>query len=103
MIHSKRKDHINHLITLLKALIRNGLKISPSRCQPQKIFEGLKKGISNPPVFVMSNNKGHVTLVSDTSGCACGADLYQEQKGRLRLVGYNSMKFPPAAIRYSIS
>ena len=61
----------------------------------QKIFEGLKKDIANPPVLV--------TLLSDTSGVACGAALSQEQKGRLRLVGYNSKKLPPAAIRYSIS
>ena len=33
MIHPKRKDHLNHLITLLKELIRNGLKISPRKCQ----------------------------------------------------------------------
>ena len=33
MIHSKRKAHLNHLIALLKALIRNGLKISPKKCQ----------------------------------------------------------------------
>ena len=32
MIHSKRKDHLIHLIALLKALIRNGLKISPRKC-----------------------------------------------------------------------
>ena len=51
----------------------------------------------------MPNNKGHFTLVSDTSGVACRAALYQEQKGKLRLVGYNSKKLPPAAIRYSIS
>ena len=33
----------------------------------QNIFEGLKKDIANPPVLVMPNNKGHFTLVSDTS------------------------------------
>ena len=38
----------------------------------------------------MPNNKGHFLLVSDTSGVACGAALYQEQKGRLRLFRYNS-------------
>ena len=51
----------------------------------------------------MPNNKRHFTLVSDISGAACGAVLYQEQRGRMRLVGYNSMKLPPAAIRYGIS
>ena len=29
----------------------------------------------------MPNNKGHLTLVSDTSAVACGAALYQEQRG----------------------
>ena len=33
MIRSKRKDHLTRLIALLKALIRNGLKISPRKCQ----------------------------------------------------------------------
>ena len=33
MIHSNRKYHFNHLVALLKALIRNGLKISPRKCQ----------------------------------------------------------------------
>ena len=33
MIHSKRKYHLNYLIALLKAFIRNGLKISPRKCQ----------------------------------------------------------------------
>ena len=63
-----------------------------------KIFEGLKKDIANPPVLIMPNNKGHFTLVSETSRVACGAALYQEQRDRLRLVGCNSKKLPPAAI-----
>ena len=33
MIHSKRKDYLNHLIALLKSLIKNGLRISPRKCQ----------------------------------------------------------------------
>ena len=37
----------------------------------QKVFEGLKKATANPSDLVMSNNKGHFTLVSDTSGVAC--------------------------------
>ena len=55
----------------------------------------------------MLNDKGHFTLVSDTSGVAGRAALCQEQRGRLRLVGYNNKKnnkkLPPAAVRYSIS
>ena len=48
-------------------------------------------------------NKGHFTLVSDPSRIACGGALYQEQNGKMRLVGYNSKKLPPAGIRYSIN
>ena len=69
----------------------------------QRIFEGLKKDISNPPVLVMPNNKGHFILVSDTSRVACGTALSQEQRGRLMLVGYNSNMLPPTAIKYRIS
>ena len=32
MINSKRKEHLKHLVALLKVLIRNGLKISPRKC-----------------------------------------------------------------------
>ena len=32
LIHSKRKEHLKHVTALLKALIRNGLKISPKKC-----------------------------------------------------------------------
>ena len=32
IIHSKRKDHLAHLIGLFKALMRNGLQISPRKC-----------------------------------------------------------------------
>ena len=33
MIHSKVTDHMGLIVKLLKALIRNGLKISPKKCQ----------------------------------------------------------------------
>ena len=33
MVHSRMKDHLHHLIDLFKALIRNGLKISPKKRQ----------------------------------------------------------------------
>ena len=69
----------------------------------QNIFKELKKDISNPVALVMPNNEGHFILVSDTSGVPCGTTLYQEQRGKLRFVGYNSKKLPLAAIRCSIS
>ena len=33
MIHSKQNDHMSLVVRLFKALIRNGLKISPKKCQ----------------------------------------------------------------------
>ena len=33
LVHSKHKDHKQFLIDLFKALIKNGLKISPNKCQ----------------------------------------------------------------------
>ena len=66
-------------------------------------FEEILKDISNPSVLVMPNNKEHFTLVSDTSGTACGVTLYQAQGVKLRLAGYNLKKLPPVAIRCSIS
>ena len=33
LVHSKKKDHLHHLIDLFKALIRNGLKMSPRKCK----------------------------------------------------------------------
>ena len=68
-----------------------------------KIFEELNKDTSNPSFLVMPNNKELFTLASDTSRVACGAALYQKERGKLRLVGYNLKKLPPAGIRYSIS
>ena len=33
IIHSSREGYLSHLMALTKALIRNGLKISPRKCQ----------------------------------------------------------------------
>ena len=65
----------------------------------QKAFEMIKKDLTE----AMPNNEGHMVLVSDTSKIACGSALYQEQKGRYRLVAYFSKKLPLSAQRYSIS
>ena len=83
-------------------LTRKGVPFEGTE-EHQKTFDEIKKDISNPHVPIMPNNKEHFTLLSDTSRVACGAVLYQEQRGKLRLVGYNSRKLPPAAIRNSIS
>ena len=44
LTHSKRKDHVGHLIDLFKVIIRNGLKISPRKCKLFKkalVFMGI--------------------------------------------------------------
>ena len=186
LVFSKKYDHLKHLSDLFKALIRNGLKISPRKCKlfktslvymghqvsiidgiphitpvksrvnaivkldppkspknckqfcgmvnylsmflkdlqtklipiyhltkkgvpfhweelQQKAFEQIKKDLTEAPLLAMSNSEGHMVLVSDTSKIACGSALYQEQKGRYRLIAYFSKKLPLSAQRYSIS
>ena len=63
----------------------------------------IKKDLTEALVLAMPNNEGHIVLVSDTSKKACGSALYQEQKGRYRLIAYFSKKLPLSAQRYSIS
>ena len=94
-------EDLQKRLTPIYNLTRKGVPFEWTEEQ-KRIFKGLKKNISNLPVLVMPNNKGHFTLVSDTSGVVCGTALYQGQRGRLRLVGYNSKRLSPAAIRYSI-
>ena len=36
LVFSKKKSHLKHLTDLFKALIRNGLKISPRKCKLSK-------------------------------------------------------------------
>ena len=186
LVFSKKYDHLKHLTDLFKALIRNGLKISPRKCKlfktslvymghqvsiidgiphitpvksrvdaivkldppkspknckqfcgmvnylsmflkdlqtklipiyhltkksvpfhwgelQQKAFEQIKKDLTEAPVLAMPNSEGHMVLVSDTSKIACGSALYQEQKGRYRLIAYFSKKLPLSAQRYSIN
>ena len=69
----------------------------------QNAFEMIKKDLTEAPVLAMPNTEGHMVLVSDTSKIACRSALYQEQKGRYRLISYFSKKLPLSAQRYSIS
>ena len=186
LVFSKKYNHLKHLTDLFKALIRNGLKISPRKCKlfktslvymghqvsiidgiphitpvksrvdaivkldppkspknckqfcgmvnylsmflkdlqtklipiyhltkkgvpfhwgelQQKAFEQIKKDLTEAPVLAMPNSEGHMVLVSDTPKIACGSALYQEQKGKYRLIAYFSKKLPLSAQRYSIS
>ena len=33
LVHSKKENHLDRIIDLLKALIKHGLKLSPKKCQ----------------------------------------------------------------------
>ena len=76
-------------IILIYNFTRKGVPFESTE-EHQKTFEDIKMDTLNPPVLFMPNNKGPFTLVSDTSGVTCGTALYQEQRDRLALVGYNS-------------
>ena len=69
----------------------------------KRLLEIIKKGYLKSTCPCQENFKGHFTLVSDTKWNLCGIALHQEQRGKLRLAGYNWKRFPPAASRYSIS
>ena len=186
LVYSKKDIHMSELENLFKALIENGLKISPKKCQffrkelkymghtilihnnvphiqahknrieaikdmrpprsprdckkfcgmviflsmylqdlqkilipiyeltrkktkfvwgpeQQKAFETIKDLVTQPPVLVMPNTTDPFVLFSDTSIEACGAALYQVQKGVMKLVAFNSKKLIEAARRYSIT
>ena len=54
LIHSKRNEYLKHLTALLKALIRNGFKISPKKCM---FFR------------TQSTCMGHALMVKDKTPC----------------------------------
>ena len=83
-------------------LTRKGVPFHWGELQ-QKAFDMIKKDLTEAPVLAMPNTKGHMVPVSDISKTAHGSALYQEQKGRYRLIAYFSKKLPVSAKRYSIS
>ena len=89
-------------LILIYHLTKKGVPFHWGELQ-QKAFEMTKKDLTEAPVLAMPNNEGHMVLVSDTSEIACGSALYQEQKGRYRLIAYFSKKLPLSAQRYSTS
>ena len=74
---SKYLKNLQKRLISIYNLARKGVQLKMDR----RLQKNLKKGISNPPVLVMANNTRCFGLVSDTSGGACGAILYQEQRG----------------------
>ena len=92
------------MVTYLSMFLKDlQTKLIPIYHLTKKALEMIKKDLTEAPVLAMPNNKGHMVLVSDTSKIACGSALYQEQKGRYRLIVYFSKKLPLSAQRYSIS
>ena len=77
-------------------LTRKGVPFHWEELQ-QKAFDMIKKDLTEALVLAMPNTKEHMVLVSNTSKIACGSALYQEQKGRYRLIAYFSKKLPLSA------
>ena len=108
----------------MKTLLKNGLKISPKKCQLFKkelqymgnvIFIKDRKVCVKPlrsrPEAMqklrlptapkgcrrftgMPNHEGRFHLYSDTSKFTAGSALYQIQNGQPRLIAYASKRFP---------
>ena len=86
-----KKSHVAKLEDPLKALLKNGLKISPKKCQlfrrelphmGNTAFEVIKSRWQKPQVLHLPDSKGRFHLYSDTSKIATGSVLYQIQNGK---------------------
>ena len=95
-------EDLQKLLIPIYALTKKSVKFVWGPEQ-QEAFEAIKEKVTSPPVLAMPNTYDPFIMFSDTSKIACGAALYQLQKGVPRLVAYNSKKLIDAASRYSIS
>ena len=108
-----KQMHMRKLEDLLKALLKNGLKISPMKCQLFKIELQYicntiliqEKRVCVKPLHsrLEEDGKGRFHLYSDTSKYATGSALYQIQNGKPKLIGHASKRLPEAATHYSIT
>ncbi|KAL5507647.1 hypothetical protein ACEPAH_7103 [Sanghuangporus vaninii] len=70
--------------------------------EQQKVFEELKKRLTNPPVLVIPNNEDPFRVEADASDFATGGVLLQKQEGRWKVVAYRSSTFLDAERNYEI-
>ena len=71
--------------------------------EQQDPFEEIKCRLIKPPVLHMPNKTGRFHLYSDTNKFVTGSALYQIQRGKPKLIAYESKRLPEAAKSYSIT
>ncbi|TKS84065.1 Retrovirus-related Pol polyprotein from transposon 412 [Collichthys lucidus] len=70
--------------------------------QHQQILEQLVDQLTKPPVLAYPNFNHPFTLHTDASQKGLGAVLYQNQDGRMRVIGYGSRTLTPAEQNYHL-
>lgn len=68
----------------------------------QSVLEGLVDMLTQPPVLAYPNFDEPFVLHSDASEQGLGAVLYQQQDGKLRVIGYGSRTLTPAERNYHL-
>ena len=93
------------LLRPLRRLTRKGAKfIWTPECQ--KNWQEIKDLLVTPPVLMLPNREGLITVCVDTSRIAVGAAIWQRESKDSqvdRLIGYYSKACPPVCQSYSIS
>jgi transposase InsO family protein len=68
----------------------------------QKVLEHLLSFLTCPPVMAFPNHQQPFILHTDASNEGLGAVLYQQQDGKMRVIGYGSRTLSPAENNYNL-
>lgn len=68
----------------------------------QQILEQLVNGLTHPPVLAYPDFDQPFVLHTDASEQGLGAVFYQQQDGKLRVIGYGSRTLSPAERNYHL-
>ena len=101
LIHSTKADHWKLLEQLLKSMCKNGLRLSPKKCQLFKtnlIYMGNEFTITKRTMTITP-----LRSRTDTSIEGTGSSLWQIPEGKPKLIGYASKTLPEACSRYSVT
>ena len=93
---------LQKLLKSIYGLTRKGRQFIWGREQ-QEAFEEIKQRLFKTPVLHMPNCEGRFHLYSDMSKFAAESALYQIQKGKPRLIAYDSKRLPEAVRSYLIT
>ena len=84
LVFSEKKTHLKHLTNLFKALIRNGLKISPRKC---KLFKKSLVYIGHQVTII--DNIPHITPVKSRIEAIVKLDPPKSPKNELQTILWN--------------